>query len=570
MAITLNGSSQYLERTTTAGASLPLTISAWFNTDSATTDQVIWAESSTSVVSRHTFAINTSGKLQAATVDTAGTAYTAISTNSVTANPTSPPSKHWHHGAAAFVNNGNRSVFLDGDKINTTTSPTPSVGTRNRTNIGCRFQGTTTRQGYFDGAIAELCVWTVELTDSEIIALANGAHPLSIRPASILSYYPLGGFFGDSGNDFSSGGRNMTVGGIPTYEDHPSIYYPQPRYFASEATTAQSITLDLISAATTVHQPSITPGAVNITLPVIAATTTVYEPTVTALPINIALPVIAATTTVHQPSINVGAVDIAAPLIAATTTVYEPQLNTSVTVALDAIAATTTVYGPIVAPGAVNINVPEIAATTSVNGPVITLGTGIVLDNIPATTTINGPQITPGAVSIAAPLIAATTAVHQPTITVGALNISLPAIPSATVVYNPAVELMLQIISLNVVGPNTIVRQPDIAAQSTDTRDVLPVKARKRRQSIREQLEEENVAAQILRARQLEEQKRLEEEAQAQAAAALIEETKQEAPALSFTAEQQTDVQQALVAYEARQVRNKRLKTLLLMAAMED
>jgi hypothetical protein len=562
VAINLNGTTQYLERTATVGASFPLTISAWFKTNSTTTAQVIWSESSTTGQSRHSFYIDTDSKLKCATVDTGGVLYTAASTNSITTG--------WQHGAAYFASNSDRTIYLNAAGINTTTSPAPTVGSRNRTNIGCRYGGTTTPAVYFNGNIAELCIWTVQLTQGEITALANGAHPLSIRPASILTYYPLGGFFGNSGNDFSSGGRNMTSVGTPTYEDHPSIYYPQPIYFAPEGASAQSITLDVISAATTVYQPSITPGPLDISLSNIAATTTVYEPTVTALPINIVLPVIAATTTVHQPSISVGAVNIAAPLIAATTTVYQPQLNTSVSVALNAISATTTVYGPTVAPGAVNISAPEIAATTSVNGPVITLGTGIVLDAIPADTTINGPQITAGPVDIAAPLIAATTTIHEPTVVIGAVNITLPAIPSATVVYNPAVELMLQIISLNVIGPNTVVRQPDISGQSTDTRDVLPGKSRKRRQSIREQLEEENVAAQILRARQLEEQRRLEEEAQAQAAAAVIEETQEEAPILSFTAEQQTDVQQALVAYEARQVRNKRLKTLLLMAAMED
>lgn len=561
MAIKLNGTSQYLQRTTTVGASFPLTISAWFKTNSTTTAQVLWSESSTTGQSRHSFYIDTDSKLKCATVDTAGILYTAVSTNSVTTN--------WHHGAAYFASDSDRSIFLDAVENNTTTSPAPTVGGRNRTNIGCRYAGTTTPGVYFNGLIAEVCIWTDQLTQGEITALANGANPLLIRPANLLTYYPLGGFFGNSGNDFSSGGRNMTAVGSPTYENHPSVYYPQPIYFAPQA-GAQSITLDTITATTTVYQPTITPGAVNIALPVIAAITTVHEPTVTALAPNIALPLIAATTTVYQPSITVGAVNIAAPLIAATTTVYEPQLNTSVSVALDAIPATTTVYGPTVTPGAVNISAPEIAATTSVNGPVITLGTGIVLDAIPADTTINGPQITPGPVNIAAPVIAATTTVHEPTVAIGAVNITLPAIPSTTVVYNPAVELMLQIISLNVIGPNTVVRQPDISSQSTDTRDVLPVKPRKRRQSIREQLEEENVAAQILRARQLEEQRRLEEEAQAQAAAAVIEEAQEEAPILSFTAEQQTDVQQALVAYEARQVRNKRLKTLLLMAAMED
>ena len=105
MSITFNGTNQYLERTATVGASFPLTISAWFKTNSTTTAQVLWSESSTTGQSRHSFYIDTDSKLKCATVDTGGILYTAVSTNSVTTN--------WHHGAAYFASNSNRSIFLD-------------------------------------------------------------------------------------------------------------------------------------------------------------------------------------------------------------------------------------------------------------------------------------------------------------------------------------------------------------------------------------------------------------------------------------------------------------------------
>lgn len=231
MSITFNGTNQYLERTTTVGAFFPLTISAWFKTDRTTTAQVLWSESSTFGQSRHSFYIDTDSKLKSATVNTSGILYTAVSTNSVTTN--------WHHGAAYFASNSNRSVFLDGVENNTTTSPAPTVGGRNRTNIGCRYAGSTTPGVYFDGSIAELCIWTVQLTAGEITALANGAPALTIRPASILSYYPLGGFFGNSGNDFSNGGRNMTSVNTPTYSDHPALWFPQTNYFSNVSIPSQ-------------------------------------------------------------------------------------------------------------------------------------------------------------------------------------------------------------------------------------------------------------------------------------------------------------------------------------------
>jgi hypothetical protein len=482
----------------------------WFQTDSTTTKQTLWSDTIKAFDTGLQFYIDTDSKLKVATVlnsvliPTGGLATTA----SVTTG--------WHHGVAIFGSSSNRQVYLDG------VGPTPnlttlSIGTRTAMSVGARWANSVIG-AYFNGRLAEVTIWRASLNDGERKALAAGAPSLSIRPGDIIAYYPLGGFRNESSRDFSSGGRDLTQVGSPTWADHPAVWFPQPIYFAPSG--AQSVTLDVISATTAVNGPTITPGPVGIVAPLIAATTTVQEPSIAVGAVNIAAPLIAATTTVQQPSLSVGPVDVSLPVVAATTTVYEPTIN---------------------------------------------LGITIAVDNIPATTTVYQPNIAVGAVNIATPLIAATTSVYEPAITLGALNVTLPLIAATTSVYQPQVELMLQIIGLDRSGPNSVVRQPEIVGTSTDTRDVLETKKpRKRKQSIKEQLEEENVAAQILRARQ--EQARLD----AEAAQSVEEEEPVTAPAPLITEAQKTDVQQAMAAYQALQVRNKRLKTLLLMAAMED
>lgn len=234
MAVNLGGAGQYLDRNSTFGAFFPLTISFWFKTTLTTTAQTIVAESSSFSAnnSRHTMYIDNDGKLKAATVDSAGNFGTpAASVASVTTN--------WHHGVAYFASNSTRTIYLDGVSASATTSPSPTVGSRNHTSIGARFAGTSTAGSFFYGRIAEVCIWSVQLTDGEIISLSQGAPALSIRQGSIVCYYPLGGFFGESGGDYSGNGRDMSQVGSPTWADHPALWFPQTSRFTNISPPSQ-------------------------------------------------------------------------------------------------------------------------------------------------------------------------------------------------------------------------------------------------------------------------------------------------------------------------------------------
>lgn len=612
MSINLNGSSQYLERTSSL-AFLPLTFSVWFKTNSTNTGQTLIAQSGTTGQGRHTFYIDTDSKLKAATVDIYGAFGTiAASSASVTTS--------WNHGAAYFASNSSRTVYLNGTGASATTSPSPAVSSQNRFNIGCRYAASTTPGVYFNGLLAEVAVWTVQLTDAEILSLSQGAHPQSIRLASLLAYWPVGGFYDSSPNDYSSGGRNMTAVGTPTYSDHPNIQYPQPIFFFPESVPAQSITIDAISSLTTVYapiitpianialpnitattsvyqpeltqsgiqinlpviasstvvyQPQITPGSINVSVPIISSTTTVEQPTLQVGAVNVSVPAILSNTTVFQPTINVGTVNIAAPLITANTTVHQPEINAIINVALPNIAATTTVYQPQVNPGTFAISLAHISATTNVYGPVVTTGKAILLDNIASNTTVYNPAVTPGLINISLPVIASITTVYSPQITAQPINISLPNIPSQTVVYQPQIELKLQIITLDKLSSLAVVRNPDLLGISTDTSDVLIPTKKKRKKTkeerVAEQIIEENIAAQILRSRQ---NQAPVQEVKNKDTLNLQINLKENVPNTTvelLTNEmpiQETENIGAIVN-EFQQKRNKQLKVLLLMSAME-
>lgn len=64
-----------------------------------------------------------------------------------------------------------------------------TVPTFNVTTLGVLTR--TTDSQFFTGDIAEAAVWSVDLTQGEALALASGASPLTIRPQSLVAYWPL-------------------------------------------------------------------------------------------------------------------------------------------------------------------------------------------------------------------------------------------------------------------------------------------------------------------------------------------------------------------------------------------
>lgn len=85
-------------------------------------------------------------------------------------------------GTATIYNSGTSdgTVAVTGDILYDTTA-------NGQIDIGVHSSGL-----YYAGAIAEIGMWSAALDAAEISALAGGACPLNIRPASIYSYLPLG------------------------------------------------------------------------------------------------------------------------------------------------------------------------------------------------------------------------------------------------------------------------------------------------------------------------------------------------------------------------------------------
>jgi hypothetical protein len=380
----------------------------------------------------------------------------------------------------------------------------------------------TTLGSYLTGQLAECCIWSVALDADEITSLAKGQRAFQIRPNNILAYWPLGGHFGQVDADFSGGGHLLTANNTPTWSElYPQIITTPPIYFLPPI--GDTISLDNIASTTTVYEPTITPGAVSVSLPVIAATTTVYEPAIAAK-FALALDNIAATTAVNGPTVTPGSVSILPPLIAATTTVYQPGIHAG--------------------------------------------GLFIDVETIGPNTTVYEPTLTPGPVSVALDVIDAATTVYEPDIATGATTIALDAIAATTQVYQPDVYNTLQQLNLPVIAPTTQVYGPVVGTISNDTSDIL-----KRRKRTRKEIEEENIAVQLLtkqRAETLEEpgsRKQIKIDLKTQQNQDQVVDASKVIP---MSDDQFAEVGKMVEAYKVQQIRNKRIRTLLLLASMED
>lgn len=122
----------------------------------------------------------------------------------------------WHYVAGVFANTTSRIAYLDGvAAADQTTSRNPNGG--DHLSIG-RSTFTDAPTNYFDGVIAHATIWNVALTPQEVLSIARGAHPCSVRPGSIVFYEPLTGH----ARDFV-GQRAGTTNGAAALVEGPPI-----------------------------------------------------------------------------------------------------------------------------------------------------------------------------------------------------------------------------------------------------------------------------------------------------------------------------------------------------------
>jgi len=124
----------------------------------------------------------------------------------------------WGHLCAIEHSTTSRDIYLNGGgKGSNTTAVTPSG--LNKTSIGCMLENDAESYHHY-GSVAEACLWNAALSVAEVTSLAAGAHPFTVRPGNLVSYWNLVRGLGDS-----VGGNTLTAGGT-TVVAHPRVRYP--------------------------------------------------------------------------------------------------------------------------------------------------------------------------------------------------------------------------------------------------------------------------------------------------------------------------------------------------------
>jgi hypothetical protein len=119
----------------------------------------------------------------------------------------SMPQSTWQTVASTRASNSVHALYTDG--VSATSTQTIS--------------GTQTvdvfRVGSYTGRVAEVAVWSVELTADEVTSLIRGFKPTRIRPQSLLLYAPLVRDIYDY-----RAGRTLNNNNSATIIEHPRVY----------------------------------------------------------------------------------------------------------------------------------------------------------------------------------------------------------------------------------------------------------------------------------------------------------------------------------------------------------
>lgn len=205
-------SSQRLLVTSTPVTGPPFTMACWGFMTSATTQQCLVSIQS-GANDRHTLTNDISARVSANSTVALTSVSSVTATNSIVANT-------WFHAAGVYTASNDRLAYFNG------TAGTTDISSSTPSGIAQVMIGARTSSGtpglFLTGRVAEVGIWNEALTAAEILALAQRASPLLIRPNALVGYWPLGGIFGDSDTCFINSTYNLTPTGSPTFAAHPA------------------------------------------------------------------------------------------------------------------------------------------------------------------------------------------------------------------------------------------------------------------------------------------------------------------------------------------------------------
>lgn len=140
---------------------------------------------------------------------------------------TSATANIWH--PCAMRKNGTGAsgltAWIDGAIDATGTSATSQSNTTDDFRIGDDgFVG----NDYMDGWIAHVAVWSIALTDGELVSLSGGANPLDVQAASLVCYYPLTQNLSVYPDASTNGAPSLTTSGtgMSFSTDNPTVDPP--------------------------------------------------------------------------------------------------------------------------------------------------------------------------------------------------------------------------------------------------------------------------------------------------------------------------------------------------------
>lgn len=205
-------SSQRIEANSSfAALSFPFTLSCWARPDLTGTLRTLFS------MPRATFASNIALKQSAGNLWQAVHVYGG--TTGASSSSSSLSTGTWVHLVGVFNSNTSRTLYVDGS-AQTADTTTVTTGTFKLPTLGYLQSPVGTFSQPYDGKLAECAVWSVALTDPEILSLARGFRPTLVRPQSLVYYAPLAG----SANDLKDNVA-PTLTNTPTADPlHPRRY----------------------------------------------------------------------------------------------------------------------------------------------------------------------------------------------------------------------------------------------------------------------------------------------------------------------------------------------------------
>ena len=192
-SLSFDGSGDYIDcgAISQIPSATALTVSCWLNTDSITTNQVVWADNSSSYIFSFEFA-GTANKMY---FEYGSPAYASIDLNSVITVGS------WHHvvmvyDASGSANTDKIKFYIDGVDKSSSMSYVGSIPSSLSASIGDFLIGYgTAYSNYFNGKIDETSIFNYSLSEAQVLEIYNNGRPNDLTTFSgtaPISWWRLG------------------------------------------------------------------------------------------------------------------------------------------------------------------------------------------------------------------------------------------------------------------------------------------------------------------------------------------------------------------------------------------